>query len=74
MNNNFKIFLGGIALFISLFSVNVFSQEVTLEAQVKMIEIQDRVDSMTEDELNEKKDQLLIDVYMINNVNTISLI
>jgi hypothetical protein len=53
-----KGLLGGIALFIALFSVNVFSQEASL-SQDKIIEIQDRVNSMPEFQLNDRRVQLL---------------
>ena len=52
MKSNMKGLLGGIALFIALFSVNVFSQEATL-AQDKILEIQDRVNSIPAFQLND---------------------
>ena len=58
MKSKMKGLLGGIALFIALFSVNVFSQEASL-SQDKILEIQDRVNSMTEFQLNDRKAQLL---------------
>ena len=58
MKSNRKSFLGGIAIFIALFSVNVSSQEVNL-SQDKILEIQDRVNSMPAFQLNERRAQLL---------------
>ena len=66
MKSNTKGFLGGIALFIALFSVNVFSQEVTL-AQDKILEIQDRVNSMPAFQLNDRRIQLLEEVEELEN-------
>ena len=60
MKSSTKGFLGGIALFIALFSVNVFSQEATL-SQDKIIEIQDRLSSMSAVQLNDRKAQLLLE-------------
>ena len=61
MKSNTNSFLGGIALFIALFSLSVFSQEVNL-SQDKILEIQDRVDSMPVFQLNDKRAQLLEEV------------
>ena len=66
-----KSLLGGMALFLMLFSVNVFSQEVTL-AQDKILEIQDRVNSMPVFQLNDRRIQLLEEVEELENEQSTS--
>ena len=71
MKSNTKGFLGGIALFIALFSVNVFSQEASL-SQDKILEIQNRVNSMPVFQLNDRKAQLLQEAEELENEQSIS--
>ena len=66
MKSNMKGFLGGIAIFIALFSVNVFSQEASL-SQDKILEIQDRVNSMPVFQLNDRRAQLLQEAEELEN-------
>ena len=66
MKSNKKSFLGGIAIFIAIFSVNVFSQEASL-SQDKILEIQDRVNSMPEFQLNDRRAQLLQEAEELEN-------
>ena len=58
MKINKTIFMKGVAIFVALFSVNAFSQESVL-SQDKIIQIQDRVNSMPVMQLNDRKAQLL---------------
>ena len=71
MKSNMKGFLGGVALFIALFSVNAFSQEATL-SQDKILEIQDRVNSMPAFQLNDRKAQLLQEAEELENEQSTS--
>ena len=59
-------FINGISLFIALFSVNVFAQDSNL-SQEQILQIQDRVDSMTSIQLIERKAQLLIESEDLQN-------
>ena len=71
MKSSTKGFLGGVALFIALFSVNAFSQEATL-SQDKILEIQDRVNSMPAFQLNDRKAQLLQEAEELENEQSTS--
>ena len=55
-----KSFTYGIALFLALFSINIFAQESSL-SQDKIVEIQDRVNSMPAFQLDDRKAQLLLE-------------
>ena len=59
-------FINGISLFIALFSINVFAQDSNL-SQEQILQIQDRVDSMTSTQLIERKAQLLLESEDLQN-------
>ena len=69
--SNTKGLMCGIALIVALFSVNTFSQEVTL-SQDKIFEIQDRVNSMPSFQLDDRRAQLLQEVEELENEQSTS--
>ena len=65
MNKNIK-FTHGIALFLALFSFNIFAQETNL-SQDKILEIQDKVNAMSSVQLSDRKSQLLQETEELND-------
>ena len=70
MKKNIK-FTHGIALFLALFSFNIFAQESNL-SQEEILEIQDRVNAMSSAQLRERKTQLLLEIEDLNYVLGVS--
>ena len=65
MKKNIK-FTYGIALFLALFSFNIFAQESNL-SQEKILEIQDKVNAMSSVQLSDRKAQLLQETEELND-------
>ena len=64
-------FTYGIALFLALFSFNIFAQASSL-SQAKIVEIQDRVNSMPAFQLDDRKAQLLLEAEELEKEQSIT--